>query len=164
MRIPLRGPGGPLGDHSEAAALAGGAAFAAGDDVEARQTETAFADAAQAVQDAIVNRGYHIEHEGDVGSMLKRTGDTVGASKTVYENAGFLQFCSAVLSRGAMEADPSNIAFCPYVVFAYETPDAPGKVHVGFRRLTPRGSEQSIKAIAYVNALLDDIVREAAGQ
>ena len=126
--------------------------------------EDSFENVHQDLSDAIVNRGYHIEHEGDVGSMLKRTGDTVGASKKVYENAGFLQFCSAVLSRGAMEADPSNIAFCPYVVFAYETPDAPGKVHVGFRRLTPRGSEQSIKAIADVNALLDDIVREAAGQ
>ena len=137
----------------------------AGDDVVTDYVvEDSFENVHQDLSDAIVNRGYHIEHEGDVGSMLKRTGDTVGASKTVYENAGFLQFCSAVLSRGAMEADPSNIAFCPYVVFAYETPDAPGKVHVGFRRLTPRGSEQSIKAIAYVNALLDDIVREAAGQ
>ncbi|MEZ5873208.1 MAG: DUF302 domain-containing protein [Nitratireductor sp.] len=126
--------------------------------------EDSFENVHQDLSDAIVNRGYHIEHAGDVGSMLKRTGDTVGASKTVYENAGFLQFCSAVLSRGAMEADPANIAFCPYVVFAYETPDDGGKVHVGFRRLTPRGSEQSLKAIADVNALLDEIVREAAGQ
>ena len=68
------------------------------------------------------------------------------------------------LSRAAMEAAPGNIAFCPYAVFLYETPDAPGKVTVGYRRLAETGSDASKKALADVNALLAEIVAEAAGE
>jgi uncharacterized protein (DUF302 family) len=53
-----------------------------------------------------------------------------------------------------MEADPANIAYCPYGVFVT---DKDGKVQVGYRN-QPEGVMQDVQA------LLDDIAREAAGQ
>jgi len=63
-------------------------------------------------------------------------------------------FCSAVLSRKVMEADPMNIAHCPYGIFVT---DKDGKVSVGYRNY-PDGPMQEVQS------LLDDIVREAVGE
>jgi hypothetical protein len=61
-----------------------------------------------------------------------------------------------------MEADPANIAFCPYVIFIYEAADRPGETVVGYRRpQAAAGSEASRKALADIDALLDGIVRDA---
>jgi hypothetical protein len=122
------------------------------------RTHESFADVVTGVEDGIVNRGYVIDHHALVGDMLKRTAGDVGASKPIYKGAEFLQFCSAVLSRAAMEADAGNIAYCPYVLFVYEAEDRPGEVIVGFRRLPDGGGRDA------VNALLDEIAKEAAGQ
>lgn len=138
-----------------ASVLAAGSAHAAGDDVEMRETDAAFADVAQAVSDAIINRGYNIDYHGFIGDMLKRTAGDVGASKELYEDAEFFTFCSAVVSRNVMEADINDIAYCPYVVFVYEAAAAPGKVKVGFRRLPDGGARDQ------VNDLLTEIVDEA---
>lgn len=139
-----------------ATVFAGGAAMAAGDDVEIRETDGAFADVAQAAQDAIINRGYKIDYHGMIGEMLKRTAGDVGATKALYKDAEFFTFCSAVLSRQVMEADAGDIAYCPYVVFVYEKAETPGTVTVGFRHL-PAGGERD-----KVNALLTEIIDEAA--
>lgn len=133
-----------------------GAAMAAGDDVETRETATAYADVAQAVQDAIVNRGFKIDYHGFIGEMLKRTAGDVGATKELYKDAEFFTFCSAVVSRHVMEADIGDIAYCPYVVFVYENAETPGTTTVGFRHL-PAGEERD-----KVNALLTEIIEEAA--
>jgi len=139
-----------------AATFTSGAALAAGDDVETRETEAAFADVAQAVEDGIINRGYTIDYHGFIGDMLKRTAGDVGAEKKLYNDAEFFTFCSAVVSRSVMEADIGDIAYCPYVVFVYENAETPGKVTVGFRHL-PEGGERD-----QVNALLTEIIDEAA--
>jgi hypothetical protein len=76
--------------------------------------------------------------------------------RKLYRNAEFLQFCSAVVSRNAMEADIANIAFCPYIVFAYEAETKPGEVVIGFREL-PSGPGRD-----EVNTLLTEIVDQAA--
>lgn len=144
-----------------AAAIAVGTLWAtqaiAGPDVTVIETETAFAEVMADLEDAVVNRGYVVDYRGYIGEMLKRTAADVGAGKPLYRNAEFLQFCSAVLSRKAMEADVANIAYCPYVLFAYEAEAAPGKVRVGFRHL-PAGDGRDA-----VNTLLGEIVEEAAG-
>lgn len=119
-------------------------------------TDGSFTDVVADLEDAIVNRGYKIDYHGHIGDMLKRTAGDVGAARPLYRDAEFLQFCSAVVSRRAMEADIANIAFCPYVVFAYEAEAEPGKVVVGFRRL-PAGPGRD-----EVNALLEEIVEDAA--
>lgn len=85
--------------------------------------------------------------------MLNRTGADIGSDQTLFEEADIFHFCSAVTSRSVMEADPMNIAHCPYGVFVMERD---GAVSVGYRNL-PEGPMQEVQA------LLDDIVREAVG-
>ena len=144
--------------------IAGGAHAAGPEGVASYAVEGAFADVRQDLADAIIHRGYVIDYEAKIGDMLTRTAGDVGATKTIYANAEAMQFCSAVVSRRAMEADPANIAFCPYVLFVYERADQTGTVNVGFRKMPEVGSDASREALAAVNALLDEIVREAAGQ
>ncbi|POF29150.1 DUF302 domain-containing protein [Roseibium marinum] len=132
--------------------------------VTAYEIEGAFDDIRFDLENAIVNRGLVIDYVSHIGDMLARTGEDVGGNKQIFSNAQAMLFCSANLSRKAMEADAANIAYCPYTLFVYETPDAAGKVTVGFRQLSASGSKESRAAIADVNALLDEIAREASGQ
>lgn len=113
-----------------------------------------FADAVFGVESAIIDRGLVIDYVSHVGEMLNRTGADVGSDKKIFDTADVFLFCSAVLSRKVMEADPMNIAHCPYGVFVTE---AEGKVMVGYSNL-PAGAMQEVQA------LLDDIAREAASQ
>jgi len=140
-----------------------GAAQAGMDNVTAYSVEGDFADVRQDLADAVINRGFVIDYEAMIGDMLERTAADVGAKTTVYKDAQAVQFCSATVSRTAMEADAANIAYCPYVLFVYERADKPGTVTVGFRRMPDTGSDATRQALAAVNALLDEIVREAAG-
>lgn len=141
-----------------AVAASTSSAAVAADDVTTHIVEAPFADVAADLEDAIVNRGYLVDYHGHIGEMLQRTAEDVGAAKPLYRNAEFLQFCSAVVSRKAMEADIGNIAYCPYILFAYEKEAEPGKVTVGFRRL-PAGPGRD-----EVNTLLEEIAREASGE
>lgn len=113
-----------------------------------------FDDATFGVESAIVDRGLVIDYVSHVGEMLNRTGADVGSDKVIFEAADIFIFCSAVISRKVMEADPMNIAHCPYGIFVA---DQGGEVVVGYRAL-PEGPMQEVQA------LLDDIAREAAGQ
>ena len=139
----------------------GGAAQAA--EIVSVSTEGSFEDVAQSLSDAIVNRGFVVDYTAQIGGMLDRPAADVGASTQVYTDARALQFCSATLSRHAMEADPQNIAFCPYVLFVYELAAKPGEVVVGFRKLDEQGSDASRQPLAEINGVLDGIVKEAAG-
>ena len=69
----------------------------------------------------------------------------------IFKSADVFLFCSAVLSRKVMEADPMNIAHCPYGIFVA---DSEGEVVVGYRTY-PEGPMQEVQA------LLDEIVQEA---
>ena len=80
-----------------ASAFLAAPAIAAGDDVVTKQSGDSFADVAQAVSDAIINRGYTIDYHGFIGEMLKRTADDVGAKTELYKDAEFFTFCSAVV-------------------------------------------------------------------
>ncbi len=131
-------------------------AFAAGDVVKYK-AEGSFEDAMFELEGAIVNRGYVVDGHQHIGDMLKRTAEDVGAEKELYLGAEVLQFCSAVVSRAAMTANAENVAYCPYSLFAYEAADAPGDVYVGYRALPPGDGRDE------VNALLDQIAKEAAG-
>lgn len=115
------------------------------------------------LESAIIDRGLVIDYEAFVGEMLNRTAADLGATEQVYLRAESLQFCSAQLSRKIMEADPTNLGYCPHIVFAFERPGEAGTVHVGYRRLPETGSDANRAALAEVNALMDAIVRQAAG-
>lgn len=112
-----------------------------------------FEDAAFGVENAIVGRGLVIDYVSHTGEMLARTAGDVGSDVTLFEEADVYLFCSAVVSRKVMEADPMNLAFCPYGVFVAERE---GEVTIGYRRY-PEGPMQEVEA------LLDAIAREAAG-
>lgn len=114
---------------------------------------------------AIEGKGLVIDYHSFINRMLERTGKDVGSGRTLYADAEAFVFCSAVASRKTMQADPANIAFCPYSIVVYATAQDPGTVHVAYRRpWRPDGSLGSKAALAGVDALLDSIAREAAGQ
>lgn len=114
------------------------------------------------IEIAITNRGLVIDHTSHIGAMLERTGRDLGATRPIYGNAGSMQFCSATISRRTMEADPTNIVFCPYIIVYYTLHDDPRTVYVGYRRPQNPGADPASKAtLAEVEKLLDGIVREA---
>lgn len=142
-----------------ASALWLGTSFARAEDgVTTFTSDAPFAEVVADLEDAVVNRGYVVDYHGHIGDMLARTAADIPGSKPLYKAAEILQFCSATMSRKAMEADIANIAYCPYVLFAYEPADDTGKVTLGFRRL-PAGAGRD-----EINALLEEIAGEAAGQ
>jgi len=116
----------------------------------------AFADAAFEVESAIVDRGLVVDYVSHVGEMLKRTKEDVGGTKAIFENADVFLFCSAVLSREMMEADPANIVHCPYKIMVTESGDGSGAVQVGYP-VMPDGPMKKVEA------LLDEIARSVTG-
>lgn len=123
-----------------------------------------YADIRTDVESAILNQGFVIDLIANVGDMLNRTAADVGIDNPVYKHAETWQFCSAKLSHEMVLADPLNIAFCPYVIFAYETVQSPGEVTVGYRRPVSDGSGATSDALNIVEqrllAILNDIGSE----
>jgi hypothetical protein len=134
---------------------------AAAQDLRIYSATASFDDIKFELNNAIIGRGLTIDFNGQIGKMLERTGADVGSTKPLYKQAEYFTFCSAKLSRAMMEADPSNIAFCPYVVFLFEAADNPGEVFAGFRPPVKAGDERSQEALAAIDTLLDGIVRDA---
>lgn len=112
-----------------------------------------FDDATFAIESAIVDKGLVIDYVSHVGEMLNRTGADVGSDAVIFKSADVFLFCSAVLSREMMEADPMNIAHCPYGIFVIERDEG---VMIGHRDY-PDGSMQKVED------LLSEIVAEAVG-
>lgn len=123
----------------------------AGEQATTYPFDGSFEDATFAVESAIVGRGLVIDLQSHVGDMLNRTGADVGSEVNIFDAADIFLFCSATLSREVMEADPMNIAHCPYGIFVA---DQSGDVMIGYRNL-PEGEMQKVQA------MLDEIVQEA---
>ena len=140
--------------------LAGGGSLAAAE-LFTKSKSGSFDDVKFDLTNAIIDRGLVVDYTGSVAGMLDRTGADVGSTKKLYRHAEYFVFCSAKLSRQMMEADPSNIGFCPFVVFIYEREDKLGEIVVGARPPTPRGDDASRKALAAVDGLLQGIVSDA---
>lgn len=135
------------------ATLAAAPAAWAQDAYVAHPFEGTFEDAAFAVESAITNQGLVIDYVSHVGDMLNRTGQDVGSDVVIFDQAEIFVFCSAAVSRRVMEADPMNIAFCPYGIFVS---DRGGEVTVGYRTY-PEGPMDEVEA------MLEGIVAEAVG-
>jgi len=123
-------------------------------EVKTYSYDGSFDEATFAVESAIIDRGLVVDYVSHVGEMLNRTGKDVGSDKKIFEAADVFLFCSAVTSRKVMEADPMNIAYCPYGIFVA---DQGGKVVVGYRTY-PEGPMQEVQS------LLDEIAREATSE
>lgn len=139
-----------------AGALAAGLAGAA--QAEGAYTKTVtmdFDDAAFAVENAIINEGLVIDLRSHVGEMLARTGADMGAEAELFTAADIFSFCSARVSRAVIEADLTNVQFCPYNIFLYELAANPGEVVIGHRHY-PGDS------MAPVNEMLNRLVDAAA--
>jgi uncharacterized protein (DUF302 family) len=123
-----------------------------------------FEDVRDDLKTAIEGSGLVIDYRSFVNRMLERTGRDVGSARKLYADAQAFLFCSAALSRKIMEADPANVAFCPYSIVVYEMAQQPGEIFVSYRRpWRPDGSAASRAALKEVEALLDAIAREALG-
>ena len=130
------------------------AAQAVAQEMTTYQFEGAFDDATFNLESTILDRGLVIDHVSHTGEMLARTGEDVGSDVVIFENADIFLFCSAVVSRKVMEADPSNIRHCPYAIFVT---DRAGRVEIGYRHF-PAGPMQEVQE------LLDSIAKEASEQ
>ncbi|MEQ9037739.1 MAG: DUF302 domain-containing protein [Silicimonas sp.] len=113
-----------------------------------------FEDATFAIESAIVGKGLVIDYVSHVGEMLNRTGADVGSETKLFDNADIFMFCSAVVSREVMEADPANIVYCPYGIYVAERE---GAVTIGHRDY-PDGPMDKVEM------LLKEIVAEAGGE
>ena len=58
-----------------------------------------YAEVRDDLKNAIVNRGFVVDYVGQFNGMLERTSEAVGAAKTPYTNAEFMQFCAAKLTH-----------------------------------------------------------------
>lgn len=112
-----------------------------------------FDDALFSLESAIVGRGLVIDYQSHTGDMLNRTQGDIEGAVDLFDQADIFVFCSAVLSRKMMEADPLNIAHCPYGIYVA---DRAGEVTIGYRHY-PQGVMQEVQS------LLDDITLEAIG-
>ena len=112
-----------------------------------------FEDAELALTTAIEAQGLKVDHVSNVGDMLARTAESVGASELTYHNARIFQFCSATLSREMMEINPNNLGFCPYQIFVYQLSDAQNAV-IGYRSF-PDGEMKKVEE------LIEAIIQEA---
>lgn len=128
------------------------AAPALAQDVVTRTFDGTFKDAAFAVETAITNKGLVVDYVSHVGEMLSRTASDVGSDVEIFTEADVFLFCSAVVSRAVMEADPMNVAFCPYSIFVAERE---GEVTIGYRKYPDGAMQQAQK-------LLEEIVADAA--
>jgi len=120
-----------------------------------------FAEVKENIELAITEQGLVIDNIATVGAMLERTGADLGATRQIYTDGDVFEFCSAALSREMAEADPTNLAFCPYTVHVYTIPEESGNVYVGYRRPTITGNEESQAALRKIDDLLNTIVSES---
>jgi uncharacterized protein (DUF302 family) len=136
-------------------ALSAMGVYAQGDYVVSHRVAGRFADVKENVVASIEKRGLVINTVSHVGNMLDRTGQDVGSSRRIYEEAEVLEFCSAKVSREVMEADPRGLALCPYAISLYTLPGKPEVVHVVYRRFPPAPAARPAAR------LVADIVRDA---
>ncbi len=106
------------------------------------------------VESAILDNGLTIDFTSHPGDMLERTREDVGSDVVLFSDAVIFNFCSAKVSREVIEADVTNIGFCPYAIFVYSTPDNPDRTIVGHQKYPG-------ESMAPANDLLDSIIETA---
>ena len=116
--------------------------------------DESFDDVSFSLESAILDQGLTIDSISHVGEMLERTRADVGSDITLYSEAMVYSFCSATISREVMEVDIMNIAFCPYGIFIFSTPENPDQTTIGHRFMPG-------ESMAPVNDFLDAIIAEA---
>lgn len=124
------------------------------------KTQGTFQDVRDSLQFAIEGKGLKINHTNKIAEMLARTGPEIGASRQVYVDGEQFEFCSATVSRKMMEADPNAMVMCPYIVSVYTVPNDTN-VYIAYRKPGPTKNPALKKALADVEKLLNDIIKQA---
>lgn len=124
------------------------------------KTEGEFQYVRDAVEMAIEGKGIKINHVNRIAEMLERTGKDLGMTRQVYVHGEQFEFCSAVASRRMMEADPTAMTMCPYIVSVYTLPDDK-HVYIAYRKPPVTGKPDLDKALADVEKLLEEIIQDA---
>jgi uncharacterized protein (DUF302 family) len=127
-----------------------------------QSVEGDFADVREFLEMAIIDRGMVINNVAHIGNMLERTAGDIPGAKPIYLHAEALEFCSALISRAMMEADPHHITYCPYVIAVYELIEQPGTIYIGYRRpaLPEDAPAATREVMERVEALLAEIVAD----
>ena len=124
------------------------------------KTQGTFQDVRDSLQFAIEGKGLKINHTNKIAEMLARTGPEIGATRQVYDDGEQFEFCSATISRKMMEADPNAMVMCPYIVSVYTVPNDKS-VYIAYRKPGPTRNPALKKALADVEKLLNDIIKQA---
>ncbi len=122
--------------------------------------DAAFVDVRVDIENAILNKGFVIDFNGNISRMLANTSEVAENPKPVYVDAQFWQFCSSKTTRQMVELNPSNLMYCPFVIYAYETVDKPGQVTVGYRPLSANENDSHFKMVSDINNMLDAIIAD----
>ena len=124
------------------------------------KTTGTFEEIKENLTNALTNRGMVVNNIAHIGDMLARTGKDLGKTDPVYLKAEAIEFCSATISRKTMEANPHNIAYCPYAIAIYVLPKEPKTVYVTYRKPTGGDTKASKASLDEVEKLLRDLVKE----
>jgi hypothetical protein len=114
-----------------------------------------YADAREALVDAIETEGLVPAPPSRFGEMLARTGKDLGQPDPVYEEAEVLHFCSAPIAWQLARAHPDNIAGCPLSMAIYTLPGEDRRVHLAWH--IPQGDTPAHQA---ARQLLERIARQ----
>jgi len=114
------------------------------------------------VKDALSDKGLKINTVAHISAMLKRTGKSLGNPSNIYTKAENIEFCSAIVSRATMQANPHNIVYCPYIISIYSLKSNPKVTYISYRRVPKVKDAKSNKALQAVEKLLDDIAKTAS--
>lgn len=109
---------------------------------------------------AIEAHGYVVGAIGDVGGMLLRSTPDVG-NQPVYLAAEYLNFCPTAIAHELVAADPTNLAYCPFQMFLYETAATPGTIVVGYRHPGVDGNAATRAILARAEKVFAGIVQAA---
>lgn len=124
------------------------------------KTTGTFEEVKDNLTNALTNRGMVVNNVAHIGDMLARTGKDLGKAAPIYSKAEAIEFCSATISRKTMEANPHNIAYCPYAIAIYVLPKEPKTVYVTYRKPTGGDTKASKASLGEVEKLLRDLVKE----
>ena len=126
-------------------------------------TSGPYEDFMEDLKDAVLARGMVVSNTSYVGKMLKRTAKNLGESKVIFHQAEVIEFCSAVVSRRALTADPHSIIYCPYRIAVYTLPEKPEEIYIAFPRLKATVSNDGVsqQTLQDVEDMLKDIIEEA---
>lgn len=118
-----------------------------------------FSEIRERLTSAISNQGFTLSNTLHLHEMLQRTAKDLGMPDNTYLHAEAVEFCSAKLAHLMSQADPGNIANCPFVITLYVLPSQPNHVQVVYR-LPLLSGPQASKVHKTIEGVFAEILAE----